>query len=230
MPFAGVLGCAMSELVQLAERIAACTDCDLYRGATRAVPGEGPADARIMFIGEGPGFNEDRTGRPFVGAAGQFLDKLLASINLRRADVYITNVVKHRPPNNRDPLPNEIEACRKYLDEQIALIKPRVIVTLGRYSMARWFPGEAISRIHGQPRTVNGVTVVPMFHPAAALHQERYRALIEADFLRLPEILSRAMAGDAPSLTASREMRGAMAATSAPPPPVPPAVQQGRLF
>jgi DNA polymerase len=171
-----------------------------------------------MLIGEAPGFNEDRTGRPFVGAAGQFLEKLLALAGLRRQDVYITNVVKCRPPNNRDPLPGEIEACKKYLDRQIALIQPKVIVTLGRYSMARWFPGASISRIHGQPRVVDGITIVPMFHPAAALHQERYRALIEADFKRLPEILTAAV-------DAARGSGDALA-TAEPPP----AAQQMRLF
>lgn len=213
----------MSELTQLYERIKGCRDCDLCLKATHAVPGEGPENARIMFIGEGPGQHEDRTGRPFVGAAGQFLERLLASINLRRTDVYITNVVKHRPPNNRDPLPDEIAACSKYLDRQIELIRPRVIVTLGRYSMARWFPGASISRIHGQPKSFDDVTVVPMFHPAAALHQERYRSLIEADFLRLPEILAAAMQERAPA-----------AAPAAPPPADLPsaaaAAQQPRLF
>lgn len=184
----------MSELLQLYERVATCPDCDLSRTRTKAVPGEGPADARIMFIGEGPGFNEDKTGRPFVGAAGQFLDKLLASIQFKRADVYITNVVKCRPPNNRDPLPGEISACKKYLDRQIELIQPDVVVTLGRFSMSRWFPSASISRIHGQPRAFDGVTVVPMFHPAAALHQERYRALIEEDFRRLPDVLAQVAA------------------------------------
>lgn len=182
----------MSELLQLYDRVATCPDCDLARTRTKAVPGEGPADARIMFIGEGPGFNEDKTGRPFVGAAGHFLDKLLASINLKRSDVYITNVVKCRPPNNRDPLPAEIGACKKYLDRQIAVIRPDIVVTLGRFSMSRWFPGASISRIHGQPQVFDGVTVVPMFHPAAALHQERYRSLIEEDFRRLPDILEKA--------------------------------------
>lgn len=196
----------MSELLQLYEVIRRCTDCDLSKTRTHAVPGEGPERAAIMLIGEAPGFNEDRTGRPFVGAAGQFLEKLLALAGLRRQDVYITNVVKCRPPNNRDPLPGEIEACKAYLDRQIALIQPKVIVTLGRYSMARWFPGASISRIHGQPRVVDGITIVPMFHPAAALHQERYRALIEADFKRLPEILAAATGaatgGDEPPATA----------------------------
>lgn len=198
----------MSELLQLSEVIRRCTGCDLSKTRTHAVPGEGPERAAIMLIGEAPGFNEDRTGRPFVGAAGQFLEKLLALAGLRRQDVYITNVVKCRPPNNRDPLPGEIEACKQYLDCQIALIQPRVIVTLGRYSMARWFPGASISRIHGQPRVVDGITVVPMFHPAAALHQERYRALIEADFKRLPEILAAATGaatgGDEPPATAQQ--------------------------
>ena len=154
------------------------------------MPGEGPPDARIVLIGEGPGYYEDKSGRPFVGPAGKFLDELLGSINLRRGDVYITNIVKCRPPNNRDPLEPEIDACKKWLDQQLTLIRPRVIVTLGRFSMNRFFPGESISRIHGEPREVDGFTVVPMFHPAAALHQERYRSLIQADFKRLPVILA----------------------------------------
>ena len=141
----------MSELTDLYDLIARCPCSDLCKTRTMPVPGEGPEDAEIMFIGEAPGFNEDRTGRPFVGAAGQFLNKLLAFAGLQRSNVYITNVVKCRPPNNRDPLPEEIAACRPYLDGQIELINPKVIVTLGRYWMSRWFPGESISRIHGQP-------------------------------------------------------------------------------
>ena len=184
----------MSELTDLYDLIARCPCSDLCKTRTMPVPGEGPEDAEIMFIGEAPGFNEDRTGRPFVGAAGQFLNKLLAFAGLQRSNVYITNVVKCRPPNNRDPLPEEIAACRPYLDGQIELIKPKVIVTLGRYSMSRWFPGESISRIHGQPKVVGDLTIVPMFHPAAALHQERYRSLIEADFQKLPDILAAAAA------------------------------------
>lgn len=179
-------------LAQIAAEVNACTLCKLYRGATRGVPGEGPADAKIMFIGEAPGFNEDRQGRPFVGAAGQFLSELLALAGLRRNEVFIANVVKHRPPNNRDPEPDEISACAGYLERQIAAINPRVIVTLGRYSMARWFPGEKISRIHGKPRWFDGRMIIPMMHPAAALHQPQYRALIEADFQRLPEFLAEA--------------------------------------
>lgn len=180
----------MTELVDLAKEVAACRRCPLAQGRTRAVPGEGPENAAIMFIGEGPGFHEDQQGRPFVGAAGQFLDELLQSIGLRRDEVYITNVVKCRPPGNRDPQPDEIEACQSYLDRQIALIKPKVIVTLGRYSMARAFPNEKISTIHGRPRKIDGVVYVPMFHPAAALHQPALRRTVEEDFARLPKILA----------------------------------------
>lgn len=175
---------------QLHEQITACTNCELYRGATRAVPGEGPVPAEIMFIGEAPGWHEDKQGRPFIGAAGQFLNELLDSIGLDRSQVYITNVVKHRPPGNRDPLPDEIAACAPYLDRQIALVRPRLIVTLGRFSMARWFAGQRISQIHGQPKKVGALLVVPMYHPAAALHQSTLRATIEADFLKLPRILA----------------------------------------
>lgn len=181
------------KLEELYARIRVCPDCDLSKTRTKAVPGAGPLTATVMFIGEGPGYHEDQQGLPFVGPAGKFLDELLAVAGLKRDEVYITNVVKCRPPQNRDPLPIEIRACAKYLDEQLALIQPKVVVTLGRYSMARWFPGESISKIHGQPRQVDGLTVVPMFHPAAALHQERFRSLIMNDFRKLPAILAQAM-------------------------------------
>ena len=171
---------------QLEAAIRACTLCALHKGRTQAVPGEGPVNVDIMFIGEGPGFHEDRQGRPFVGAAGQFLEELLASINLTREQVYIANVVKCRPPGNRDPLPDELSACAPYLDRQIELIRPKIIVTLGRFSMARFFPGASISKIHGQPKRVGNVLVVPMFHPAAALHQPKWRPVVEADFKKLP--------------------------------------------
>ena len=177
-------------LEELNRQIAVCQRCQLGKMRTRAVPGEGPPDARIMFIGEAPGFHEDRQGRPFVGAAGKFLDELLASIGLKREEVFIANVIKCRPPGNRDPRPEEIAACRPYLDRQIELIKPRIIVTLGRFSMARYFPGESITRIHGQPRRDRGVIYYPMFHPAAALHQPRWRSLIEQDMKRIPELLA----------------------------------------
>lgn len=190
---------AAERLQQIAEEVRACTLCKLHHGTIRAVPGEGPADARIMFIGEAPGFNEDRQGRPFVGAAGKFLEELLGLAGLQRSDVFIANVVKHRPPNNRDPEPDEISACSAFLDRQIAAIDPRVIVTLGRFSMARWFPGERITRIHGQPRWHDGRMIVPMMHPAAALHQPQNRPLIEADFRRLPELLAEAERRAAPT-------------------------------
>ncbi len=155
-----------------------------------AVPGEGPADADIMLIGEGPGFHEDQQGRPFVGAAGHLLDELLASINMTRKDVYITNVIKHRPPNNRDPMPDELGACRFWLDQQIERIKPKLIVTLGRFSMQLAFSGVSISRIHGTPKKIGDIVYFPMFHPAAALHQPRYRTLVEQDMLKIPQILA----------------------------------------
>jgi len=177
---------------QLEAAIRACTLCALYKGRIQAVPGEGPVNADIMFIGEGPGFHEDRQGRPFVGAAGQFLEELLASINLTRQQVYIANVVKCRPPGNRDPLPDELSACAPYLDRQIEIIRPKVIVTLGRFSMARFFPGASISKIHGQPKRVGNVLVVPMFHPAAALHQPKWRPVVEADFKKLPGFITEA--------------------------------------
>jgi len=180
----------MTALADLAKEVSGCDRCPLARGRTRAVPGDGPENAAIMFIGEGPGFHEDQQGKPFVGAAGQFLNELLQSIGLQRTDVYITNVVKCRPPGNRDPQPEEIAACQSYLDRQIALIKPKVIVTLGRYSMARAFPNDKISAVHGKPRKVGEIVYVPMFHPAAALHQPALRKTVEEDFARLPRILA----------------------------------------
>lgn len=179
----------MSELEQIAAEVSACTRCILSKSRVKAVPGEGPAHADIMFIGEGPGFHENQQGRPFVGAAGQFLEELLGSIGLKREQVFICNVVKCRPPGNRDPLPEEIEACKPYLDRQIAAIGPKVIVTLGRFSMARAFPNEKISRIHGQPRKVDGIVYMPMYHPAAALHQPSLRKTVEEDFKKLPALL-----------------------------------------
>jgi len=176
-------------LADVAARVKVCTRCELARTRTHAVPGEGNPHAEVMFIGEAPGWNEDKQGRPFVGAAGQFLNELLERIGLRRSDVFITNIVKCRPPGNRDPLPDEIVACAPYLEEQIAAIRPKVIVTLGRYSMARWFPTEKISKIHGQPRRFGDYVVVPMYHPAAALHQPALKAAVEQDMMKLPQIL-----------------------------------------
>src|SRR5688572_3703139 len=145
-----------------------------------------------MLIGEGPGWHEDQQGRPFVGNAGKFLGELLGKAGLTREDVFITNVVKCRPPGNRDPLPDEIAACAPYLDRQLAAIDPDVVITLGRFSMARWFPGERISRIHGQPKRDGRRLIVPMYHPAAALHQGALRSVIEDDFAKLPKILAEA--------------------------------------
>jgi uracil-DNA glycosylase family 4 len=180
--------------VELYEEIADCPRCPLARTRSRTVPGTGPAHADIMFIGEAPGAREDESGVPFVGPAGQFLDELLAGIGLSREAVYIANVVKCRPPANRDPEPSEIEACAAFLDRQIATVDPRVVVTLGRFSMARWFPGQTISRIHGQPKRAEGRTVVPMYHPAAALHRGDLRGVIQADFARLPALIAEARA------------------------------------
>ncbi len=180
----------MSALAQLCEEIVACRDCELTKSRTKVVPGEGAEDADLLFIGEAPGWHEDQQGRPFVGPAGQFLDQLLASIGLRREEVYIANVIKCRPPQNREPLPVEIESCRKWLDRQIEIIQPQMIITLGRYSLARYFPNESIGKIHGKPRKLEGVIYYPMYHPAAALHQGSLRRTIETDMLKVPQILA----------------------------------------
>ncbi len=179
------------ELNAIAAEVAVCTDCKLHHSRKNAVPGEGPVSAEIMFIGEGPGFHENEQGRPFVGAAGKFLEELLASIGLDREDVFIGNVIKCRPPGNRDPQADEINACSKYLERQINAINPKVIVTLGRFSMARFFPNARISAIHGKASVVNGRLVMPMYHPAAALHQPSLRRVVEEDFALLPELITR---------------------------------------
>jgi DNA polymerase len=179
-------------------RISGCTACDLCRRRTHAVPGDGLENAEIMLVGEGPGFHEDQQARPFVGPAGKFLDELLASIGYKRSDVYITNVVKCRPPENRDPLPNEIEACRGFLEEQIERIRPRVIVTLGRYSLAWFFPRDTISKVHGHVRERDGRVFVHMYHPAAALHAGGLRKVIQDEFQRIPAALERARRSDQP--------------------------------
>ena len=179
----------MSSLEQLGAEIARCTRCVLAKTRTRAVPGEGPEDATIMFIGEAPGWHEDQQGRPFVGPAGQFLEQLIASIGMRRDQVVIANVIKCRPPDNRDPLPDEILACRPWLQRQIEVISPRMIITLGRYAMAMFFPGKSIGKIHGVPHKQDNIIYLPMYHPAAALHQGSLRSIIEADMLKIPAIL-----------------------------------------
>ena len=180
----------MSALTELYQQIALCHKCDIAKLRTKVVPGEGAENAEIMFIGEAPGWHEDQQGRPFVGQAGQFLDRLLASINLDRRQVYIANVIKCRPPDNRDPLPIEIQNCCQWLDNQIALINPKMIVTLGRYSMARYFPGKTISKIHGTAVKRDNVVYYAMYHPAAALHQQSLKQAIEADMLKIPQLLT----------------------------------------
>lgn len=180
----------MSELQEIARQIHSCSDCRLSMGRTLAVPGEGPEQADLMFIGEGPGYNEDQQGRPFVGAAGQFLEQLLASIGLTRERVFITNMVKCRPPDNRDPYPGEVAACSKYLDRQIQLVHPKVIVTLGRHSLAKFLPGESITKVRGKQRRLGSFTLYPTFHPAAALRQPGLRRTIEEDFKAIPALLA----------------------------------------
>ena len=179
-------------LNQVAAEVRVCIQCQLNVSRKNAVPGEGPANAEVMFIGEGPGFYENEQGRPFVGAAGKFLDELLQRAHLQREKVFITNVVKCRPPGNRDPLPEELEACSWFLDRQIEAINPLVIVTLGRFSMAKFMGNVRISDIHGQSRWVNGRLVVAMFHPAAALHQPSLKNAMLDDFGRLPGYLTQA--------------------------------------
>ena len=182
-------------LEAIAAEVRSCTDCRLHQGRTRAVPGEGDPDTEVVFVGEGPGFNEDRLGRPFVGRAGDLLVKLLATIGWRREDVFITNVVKCRPPDNRDPQPDEIAACAKYLKRQLEVLDPAVVVTLGRHSMARFMPGARISQAHGTVQRVDPATgalsalVYAMYHPAAALRTPSIERESYADIAGVPAAL-----------------------------------------
>jgi len=180
---------AEETLKQIASEVSVCASCDLRKTRRKSVPGEGPANCEIMFIGEGPGQIENEQGRPFVGAAGQFLDQLLAQAGLKRPDVWIGNVVKCRPPGNRDPMPEELSACNVYLERQINAINPSIVVTLGRFSMGKFMPGAKISAVHGQMRKVGERFVIAMFHPAAALHQPQLKTTILADFAKLPQLL-----------------------------------------
>src|SRR5438046_432548 len=179
-------------LREVAAEVCNCSKCNLCKGRTKAVPGEGDPHARILFIGEGPGFHEDKQGRPFVGPAGQFFDELLASITFKRSDVFITNVVKCKLPENRDPEPEEIAACNDYLDRQIAALKPQVIVTLGRYSMAKFFGNEKVSAIHGRARKRDGYICIAMYHPAAGLHRAELKDVIREDFKKIPLVIAEA--------------------------------------
>ncbi len=162
---------------------------DLAKTATQLVMGNGNPDAEIVFIGEAPGKNEDLKGVPFVGAAGKFLDEMLATINLKREDIYITNIVKYRPPENRDPLPDEKAAFLPFLEAQLAIIQPKIVVTLGRHSMNCFLPTLQISKVHGEPKRYKGQVYLPLFHPAAALYNGGMRQTLLDDFARIPKII-----------------------------------------
>ena len=200
-----------SALEAIAAEVRVCTNCRLHETRTKAVPGEGDPDTEVVFVGEGPGFNEDRQGRPFIGRAGDLLVKLLASIGWRREDVFITNIVKCRPPENRDPLPDEVAACAPYLQRQLEILDPAVIVTLGRHSMARFMPGARISGAHGTVRPADPATgagsalVFAMYHPAAALRTPAIERDSYADIAGVPAALidsRRRREGAAPTLEA----------------------------
>ena len=186
-------------LLPVHDAIRACKACGLYATRTQAVPGVGPSPANIMIVGEAPGFNEDRQGEPFVGAAGKLLDTLLARIGLSRADVYITNVLKCRPPMNRDPMPNEVDSCSPFLKQQLDLVKPKVVLILGRHALERLMPGQgSISRIHGSLIRRGDVAYVPLYHPAAALHNGSLVADLERDFDALKRYLDQLLAPPPP--------------------------------
>jgi len=182
------------KLEELDKKMKACTSCELAKTRTTVVPGEGSAKAEIMFIGEGPGKNEDLQGRPFVGAAGKFLNQLLELIDLKREDVYIANVVKCRPPNNRDPKPEEAKACWSWLEQQIKTIKPKIIVPLGRHSLQRFIPEAVISEYHGRAlrkefKPLGELVFFPCYHPAAALYNGGLRGTLEKDFKKIPKVI-----------------------------------------
>jgi uracil-DNA glycosylase family 4 len=182
------------ELVKIAEGVKNCKKCPLWKTANHPVAGEGDPNAKVMFVGEAPGYWEDQRGKPFVGQAGKLLDQLLDSINIKREEVFIGNILKHRPPNNRDPLPTEIEACKTWLDRQIEAISPKVIVTLGRFAMYKFIPNGKITKIHGQTRFVNWqggkIIVFPTFHPAAALRSVDILEETRKDFKKIPQLLT----------------------------------------
>jgi len=179
-------------LKEIAEQTQVCMKCNLHYSRKNAVPGVGNPEAKVLFIGEGPGFHENEQGLPFVGAAGTFLDELLGDAGLTREGVFITNVVKCRPPGNRDPQVEELDACKPYLERQIAAINPDVIVTLGRFSMGHFINNGKISSIHGMEFWSHGRMVIPMYHPAAALHQPSLRSVVKDDFSKLPALIEKA--------------------------------------
>ena len=236
-------------LEAIAAEVGACTRCRLHERRTRAVPGEGHPSTEVVFVGEGPGMNEDREGRPFVGRAGDLLVRLLGSIGWRREDVFITNVVKCRPPENRDPEPDEVAACAPFLRRQLEILDPALIVTLGRHSMARFMPGTTISRAHGTGRPADpatgaqGAMVFALYHPAAALRTPAVEQASYADIALVPTALDQARARrstSAPS-TAPDDVPAAAHGMAAPPAsatrphtdhstPEPPALDQLTLF
>jgi DNA polymerase len=200
-------------LDEIANEVRTCTRCRLHETRTQAVPGEGDPDTEVVFVGEGPGFNEDREGRPFIGRAGGLLTRLLGSVGWRREDVFITNVVKCRPPDNRDPLPDEMAACAPYLRRQLAVLDPAVVVTLGRFSMSTFIPGVRIGQAHGTTHPVDPETgaanalAFAMYHPAAALRSANVERDSFEDMARVPGVLLRA-----------RELRAAAASAGTPAP------------
>jgi DNA polymerase len=176
-------------LEEISQEIQNCKKCSLYKTRTHPVPGEGNPKAEIMLIGEGPGYNEDLQGRPFVGTAGKFLEELLSEIDLKRENVFIGNILKCRPPQNRDPQPQEIAACIPYLKKQINIIKPKLIVTLGRYSLQEFLPGKSISEVHGKVSQYNNQVIFPMYHPAGALYRANLKQTIKEDMKKIPKAL-----------------------------------------
>jgi len=210
-------------LEELANEVRQCTACELHKGRTRAVPGEGPVNADIMFIGEAPGRNEDLQGRPFVGQAGKLLEELLAEIGLTRDDVWIGNVVKCRPPGNRDPQPEEIAACAGYLERQISLLQPKLIATLGRYSMEKFFPGAKITKVHGQAKRDGERVLIPLFHPAYVLRNMNAKPDAVRDMQKIPRLLERLE-----QVLAEEAAAGTVPPESEPEPPTQP--QQLSLF
>jgi DNA polymerase len=184
------------KLQQLAKQIEICHSCGLYKNAKHSVPGEGNPESPIVFIGEAPGFNEDAQGRPFVGNAGKYLDNILAKVGLERKDIFITNMVKHRPPENREPASSELTSCNSWVEEQLKTIEPKIIVALGRVSLNYFLPGAKISHVHGHPYRVQNYVVLPMYHPAAALRSMHTATELEDDFQKNKDLLINPLLGE----------------------------------
>lgn len=178
-----------ASLAKIADQVKICEKCRLCKTAMNGVPGEGNPDADIIFIGEAPGANEDKEGRPFVGRAGKLLDFLLHQIGYEREEVWIGNIIKHRPPKNRDPQPDEIAACKPYLTKQIEIISPKLVVTLGRFSMNYFLPDQKISQAHGKPYNLASFYLYPVYHPAAGLRNSDMKNTLIKDFLKIPDVL-----------------------------------------